>query len=339
MEKSKEHVKHCLLYEYQLGHSATLATRNICTAIGSGTLNLTTTYRWFKRFNDGDYSLENRPGSGRPLEVDLDYLEELVTSDPRYSSYCLASKLGCSHSTIEYHLNQLGYRSKLGVWVPHELSSIQESQRADICTNLLSLHRTQNWLNNLITGDEKWVVYINRWRNHQWLKPRQQPVTTPKPERHPEKVMLSIWWDVKGVIHWELLPANTTINANIYCSQLERLKAKIETDRPELDKVYFLHDNARPHIAKKTRKKLLGFGWDILPHPAYSPDLAPTDYYLFRSLSNNLRGKIFEEREDIYEYLDNFFKSMPEEFYAKGIHDLPARWQRVVDDDGQYIID
>src|SRR5689334_13316851 len=107
--------------------------------------------------------------------------------------------------------------------------------------------------------------------------------------------MLSVWWDVYGVVYWELHPPNTTINANIYCAQLERLKAEIQKNRPQHDKIYFLHDNARPHIAKVTRKKLLEFGWKILPHPAYSPDLARTDYHLFRSLSNSLRNKIFAE--------------------------------------------
>ncbi|KOX70155.1 Histone-lysine N-methyltransferase SETMAR, partial [Melipona quadrifasciata] len=36
-------------------------------------------------------------------------------------------------------------------------------------------------------------------------------------------------------------------------------------------------------------QKLLQFDWDVLPHPPYSPDLAPSDYYLFLSLKNSLR--------------------------------------------------
>lgn len=125
----------------------------------------------------------------------------------------------------------------------------------------------------------------------------------------------------------------------MYCNQLDNLKRKLEIDRPGQGKVYFLHDNARPHVAKSTRKKLIDFGWEILPHPPYSPDLAPTDYHLFRSLSNSLRGKIFEEESDIIKYLANFFDSQPKEFYTRGIYSLPTRWQEVVDRDGEYIID
>ena len=339
MEKSKEHLRHCLLYEYQMGHSAAGASRNICSALGQGVVSQATAYRWFERFDQGDYSLEDEPHSGRDTELNLDKLIELVESDPRQTTRCLASALGCAHSTIELHLNQFGYRSKLGVWVPHDLSQHQLSQRADICMNLLSLRRTFNWLDNLITGDEKWVLYINTTRKRQWLLANQQPVPTPKHELHPKKLMLSVWWGIHGIVHWEFLPPNTTITAAEYCAQLDRVKAQLSVKRPNQEKVYFLHDNARPHIAKSVRQKLLTFGWELLPHPPYSPDLAPSDYHLFRSLSNHLRDIILDKVTELEQYIGQFFDSLPKKFYKDGIHSLSKRWQEVVDNDGAYIID
>jgi histone-lysine N-methyltransferase SETMAR len=53
-------------------------------------------------------------------------------------------------------------------------------------------------------------------------------------------------------------------------------------------------DNARPHTAKKTLQKIDELeGIDLLPNPAFSPDLEPTDYYLFRSMAQFFRGKNF----------------------------------------------
>ena len=103
--------------------------------------------------------------------------------------------------------------------------------------------------------------------------------------------------------------------------------------------MYFLHDNARPHIAKLTNLKLLELGWTVLPHPPYSPDLAPSDYHLFRSLSNQLRNKTFEEEAQLYSFIQTFFDNKSKEFYENGIVNLPSRWRQVVDSDGQYITD
>jgi hypothetical protein len=55
--------------------------------------------------------------------------------------------------------------------------------------NLLSLQRTFNWLDHVITGDEKWVLYINHTSKRQWLEPEQPPKPTPKVDLHPKKVL------------------------------------------------------------------------------------------------------------------------------------------------------
>ncbi|KAG5344031.1 SETMR methyltransferase, partial [Acromyrmex charruanus] len=51
------------------------------------------------------------------------------------------------------------------------------------------------------------------------------------------------------------------------------------------------HDNTRPHTSLITRQKLRKLGWEVLMHPPYSPDIAPSDYHLFRSLQTSLNGK------------------------------------------------
>ena len=73
-----------------------------------------------------------------------------------------------------------------------------------------------------------------------------------------------------------------------------------------------------PHTSLVTRQKLLELGWDILPHPPYSPDLAPSDYFLFRSLQNSLNGKNFNN-DDIKSYLIQFFANKNQKFYERGI--------------------
>ena len=100
-----------------------------------------------------------------------------------------------------------------------------------------------------------------------------------------------------------------------------------------------MHDNARPHVAKSTREKLLKLGWITIPHPPYSPDLAPTDYHLFRSLSNYLSEKKFDDENDLKTAVANFFDQKSQDFYEAGILSLPVRWRQVIDSNGAYIVE
>lgn len=337
MEFNKEDIRICLRYEYILGRTVPEAIQNICTVYGQGAISRSTAYEWYDYFRNNDFSIKDKDRPGRPVEIDLDALKRHIADDPKMSTRCLSSMLGCTHTAILYHLKQLGFVLKIGSWVPHDLSLDQLKKRVEVCEKLLNFRRNFNWLDNLITGDEKWVLYVNHTRKHQWLKPEQDAQPTPKPDLHPKKVMLCVWWDVYGVVYWELLPSNTTITAKVYCNQIQKMRAEYQKKRPKTGKKYFLHDNARPHIAKVTKEKLKGLDWEVLPHPPYSPDLAPTDYHLFLSLSNSLRDKKFDNQEALEEFISTFFSSKSPEFYRSGIHSLAKRWQAVVLNNGKYI--
>jgi len=72
------------------------------------------------------------------------------------------------------------------------------------------------------------------------------------------------------------------------------LNEELQKKRPALvnrKEVILQYDNAGPHVAKTTLEKLKELKWEALIHPPHSPDLAPTNFYLFLSLSNILRGK------------------------------------------------
>lgn len=337
MLNSKEHIRHCLLYEYQLGHTASEAERNICRAIGPGAVSNATAWRWFDRFRNKDFSLQDEPKSGRPMEIDLSQLRQAIESEPTQTTRDVASTLGCTHGAVRYHFKRLCFVSKLGDWTPHDLSPVQLQKRVEACQQLLSSHRTFNWLDNLITGDEKWVLYANVQRKRQWLPQHKKPAPTPKPGLHPQKRMISVWWDVQGVLYWELLPEKTTINGTSYCVQLAKLAAQVERKRPRHGKIFFQHDNARPHVAEVVQTKLAELNWELLPHPPYSPDIAPSDFHLFRSMDNNLRTRHFKSETVLRKHIQDFFDSKPREFYARGIRDLPRRWQEVIDSNGTYV--
>ena len=87
------------------------------------------------------------------------------------------------------------------------------------------------------------------------------------------------------MVYYELLQPSETITGARYQTQLMRLSQALKEKWPEYeqrhDKVILLHDNTRPRIAQVVKTYLETLKWDILPHPPYSPDIAPSDYHLF----------------------------------------------------------
>ena len=79
-----------------------------------------------------------------------------------------------------------------------------------------------------------------------------------------------------------------TVNTERYRQRMINLNQALCEKRPEYQKkqhkVILLHDNAPSYIAKLVKETIEAFGWEILSHAAYSPDLAPSDYHLFASM-------------------------------------------------------
>ena len=99
--------------------------------------------------------------------------------------------------------------------------------------------------------------------------------------------MLTLFWDEKGVILEHYTPRGTTVTS-ASCSDLlkNHLRPAIKSKRRGLLSTGILlqHDNARPHTACTTVATINDLHFECLPHPAYSPDLAPSDFHMFGPL-------------------------------------------------------
>ncbi|CAF4418399.1 unnamed protein product [Rotaria socialis] len=141
MNLSRREIRGLLLLEFLLDHKTAEATNNICRTMGQDIISTRTAQRRLNQLNSGNFELGDSSRSGRPVEVDLDRLKQLIEDDPRLTTRCLAEKLGCSHTTVETYLNKLGKTWKYGVWIPHKLSAHQLQYRIDIYLDLLTSHR------------------------------------------------------------------------------------------------------------------------------------------------------------------------------------------------------
>ena len=108
--------------------------------------------------------------------------------------------------------------------------------------------------------------------------------------------MATVFWDKKGVLLENYLQQGSAINEKYHCALLMKLRQNIkEKHQGKLSKgVILLHDNASSHTASETMTKLTSLGFQVMSHPPYSPNLAPSDYYLFPKLKKHLKGQGFE---------------------------------------------
>ena len=328
-----------LRHHWRKGLNAKAATEQICEIEGAGVLDKTTTQRWFKRFNDGDTSLEDKPRSGRPTELDDDDLLAALGDEPHSSTRELSRVTGHSHITINRHLNEMGLVNKRPRQDPHELTDAQAMQRVEVCKQLLQNPLDDRFWKRIVTCDEKWIFLRNPDKRNQWVSPGQE-FAVAKQDRFGKKVMVSVWWNYQGIIYFELLRDGRAVNGPLYAEQLDRVHQVLRTRYPALvnrNQVLLQHDNAPAHTSRVTRAKIQELdGVELLPHPAYSPDIAPSDYGLFRSMAHFLCGRRFENFDAVEAGCREFFASKSQDWYNSQIRMLAERWVTAIDHNGLY---
>jgi len=99
------------------------------------------------------------------------------------------------------------------------------------------------------------------------------------------------------------LKPGETVNAHRYHQQLIKLHRALRKKRSHYrkrhDKLIFLNDNALSHTSTMIQNYLEILNWEVLPHPAYSPDLTSSDYHLFSSMDHALAERHIDSYEDI----------------------------------------
>ena len=129
---------------------------------------------------------------------------------------------------------------------------------------------------------------------------------TPKAPLHQKKTMLSIWRDWKKILYpVEILIRISTVNN--WTNWRKSWKKTPRIDQPEGRRLPS-RQRTTSHFFEDPEKKLRELDWEVLPYPPYSPDLAPSNYHLFRILEHYLRGENFESAKHIKTSLLQFFE-------------------------------
>ncbi|UYV69538.1 hypothetical protein LAZ67_6003924 [Cordylochernes scorpioides] len=274
-------------------------------AFGDAALSRSRTFEWFSRFLKSREKVNDDQHTGRPRSLRCEEnklkIKELIKSNRRISIKDLSSETGLSvglcHQIVTKDLDMIRTSSKI---FPRFLTE-EQKVRMDVCKNMVEMTQTDpEWMQKIITGDETWVYQYDpetKRQSSQWIergepKPKKARFTNSK-----VKTLLVTFFDINGLVHHEFIPFGRTINQEVYLGIMRRLREAVRLKRPERwqNNDWILHvDNARPHTAHVVLQFLSKNSTTQIPHPPYSPDLAPNDFFLYPKLKMKLKGRKFD---------------------------------------------
>ena len=111
-----------------------------------------------------------------------------------------------------------------------------------------------------------------------------------------------------------------------------------EKRRGKLSKGILLQqDNARVHICKIAMDAVERNEYGLIPHPAYSRDLSPSDYFLFPNLKKDIRGHHFRSNEEVVVAVEDRVRDKDPGFFSSWLMALEHCWSKCIILEGNYM--
>lgn len=329
--------------------SAAEIHRQLCEVYGPNIMTEGKVRKWVRMFKDGRENVHDEPRSGRPSVITDDLVcavDQKLHEDRRLTITTLSMEFPLVSRSALYTIvsENLNFKKLCSRWVPKLLTEDHKKQRLDSALTFLTRYDEEgdDMLSQIVTGDETWVSHItpeSKQQSMEWRHTFSPVKVKAKQTLSQRKIMASVFWDRHGVLLVDFVERGTTINAEAYCSTLTKLRRAIQNKRRGMltKGILLLHDNARPHTAVRTQELISSFGWNVLDHPPYSPDLAPSDFHLFRHLKEHLGGKRFGSDEEVKTAVNTWFSEQAAEFFEEGIQNLVVRYDKCLNKHGNYV--
>ncbi|UYV78708.1 hypothetical protein LAZ67_16002504 [Cordylochernes scorpioides] len=287
------------------------AFRMLTVAYEEATLDRSNVYRWYKMFSEGRKDVNDEGRAGRPststTDEKINEVEKVILATRRFTVREVAEDLNISIGSCHLiFINDLGMRWVAAKFVPKLLNCDQKQHRMNIAKEMFdSVRDDPNLLQRVITGDEAWVYCYdveNKAQSSQWKLPHEPRPKKARQVRSNVKVLLTVFFDCRGVVHHEFLPQGRTVNKEYYLQVMRHLREAIRQKRPDLwkNKNWPLHhDNAPAHTSLLVRDLLAKNNTLMMPQPPYFPDLFPCDFFLFPKLKRPMKGRRYATLDEI----------------------------------------
>ena len=129
------------------------------------------------------------------------------------------------------------------------------------------------------------------------------------------------------------------MNSGFYCEVLRRLRENVRRHRPQLwreQTCLLRHDNAPSHTAVLTYQFLAKNKIAVIPHPPYSPHLAPCEFFLFPKMKLKLKGRRFDTITEIQAETHKVLNTLTEKDFQEAFQSWRRRWDQCLHSGGNY---
>ena len=345
MQRSVEQ-RYAIKFCAKLGKSGSETLQLLRTAYGDAVLSSAQVFRWHKAFKDGRESVEDEQRAGRPstarTENNVARVKVVLDRDRRLQVRLIAEEVGLPKTDVHRIITEdLHMRKICAKLVPKNLSDEQKDNRVLVSREILDRVKSEpDFLQGVITGDETWIFEYDPTTKRQSSEWHTSESPRPKKARMSKsrvKSMLIIFFYSKGIVHKEFVPPGQTVNQTFYLQVLERLRNRVRRVRGEIaDKWFLHHDNAPSHTSFAVREFLAQNKITTLPHPPYSPDLAPCDFFLFPKLKTHLKGHHFGTVENVQAAATRALNNISSEDFLHCYEEWQQRWNRCIRSQGAY---
>lgn len=338
-----------IYYDFKKGLTPLQCYKSLSETFVSSCPSRATVYFWFNEFRRGRQTVKDDPRSGRPNEVVTDTnvqrVRKLIERDPHCTYGIIQATLHVSSTTVHTILHRhLGLRRRCCRWIPHSLSQDQKEARVEWCRLMLDKYAegTSKSVFNIVTGDETWVYTFDPKSKQQstvWCFAGQAQPTKVRQQRSVGKVMVATFFCKTGHLATVPLREQRTVNSawftNICFPEVIHAWG-ITHPKTGTKSILLHHDNASSYTSSATRAYLDQNKIHTVPHPPYSPDLAPCDFFLFPFVKKQLKGTRFSSVDTALEAYLDAVNDIPKSKWASCFSSWFRRMKLCIDASGEY---
>ncbi|CAK9815952.1 Histone-lysine N-methyltransferase SETMAR [Anthophora plagiata] len=346
MELTRENFRAMIYYDFRRGLSQQQCIDQLISTFGDEAPSKTTVYHWFSEFNRGRHSLTDEFKEGRPKSVvvpqNIDAVRELVMQDRHLTYREIEASLGITMTSIHKILHEhLAMKKICSRWIPHNLTNSQKRARVNWCKEMLKKYNrgASKAVYNIYTGDESWIYAYEPESKQQstvWVFQDEPNPTKVVRARSTSKQMVACFFGKSGHVATVPLENRRTVNSEWYTTIcLPEVFREIRKEN-QRRRIILHHDNASSHTSAQTSQYLTSQNVELMNHPPYSPDLAPSDFFLFPYVKNKLRGQRFSTPEEVVDAFKMHVFEISQSEWKKCYETWFKRMQKCIDYHGEY---